>query len=369
MERYDVLVVGGGLAGSTAAQYASLGGVKTLLLDKKISIGEPVRCGEFIPANSELQNFFPPAKEGIEELFAIPANLVAQRIKLVHLFSPQGKVYEFPLEGYTVERKWFDKYLVEQAVKAGAVIKLGEKVIGLKEDQVITEKATYEARVIIGADGPSSLIRHLASFPANEEYAICAQYVMDNLDIQPEVMEMYSGKIAPGAYAWIIPKGINRANVGVGIRRRFAGQVSVHNLLKYFVSNFPYTSDKLAKGKILSPVTGLVPTGGSFKRIVKDNVLLVGDAAGQVLPVTGGGIPTAMLCGRIAGKVASGYLAGKFKLSDYDKLWRMELGRNFFFIWKVCKKFEWFLYSDFLLSLLLRILGTKGIEKLIKLQM
>lgn len=365
---YDVVVVGAGPAGSSTARYAALAGTKTLLLDKKIFVGEPVRCGEFIPANEELENFFPPAKKGIEELFNLPSNLVAQRIKLIRLFSPEGKIYKFPLEGYTVERKWFDKYLVEQAAKAGAIVKLGEKVVGIREQQVVTEKATYLAKVIIGADGPSSVVARSVSLPANTEYAICAQYLMDDLLIQSEVMEMFSGKIAPGAYAWIIPKGPRSANVGVGIRKRFSGQVSVQRLLKYFVSDFPYTSGKLAKGKILSFVTGLVPTGGSFGETVKGNILIVGDAAGQVLPITGGGIPVAMLCGRIAGKVAADYLAGKSQLSDYDQLWRNELGKNFFAVWNKCKKIEWFLSSDFVLSLLLRIIGTKGIEKLIKLQ-
>lgn len=367
MVNYDVIVVGAGPAGSSTARYSALGGAKTLLLDKKVNVGEPVRCGEFIPANSELQNFFSPAKKGIEELFNFPSNLITQKIEIVHLFSPAGKLYEFPLDGYTVERKWFDKYLVEEASKAGAIIKTGEKVIRLEENRVVTEKETYETKVIIGADGPSSMVAHCAGLPLNDEYALCAQYVMDDLAIEPEVMVMYSGKIAPGAYAWIIPKGKTCANVGVGIRRRFAGQVPLRGLLEYFVDGFPYTKDKFLKGRIVSFVTGLVPTGGSFKQTVKNNVLLVGDAAGQVLPITGGGIPTAMLCGRIAGKVVSGYLLGQCKLSDYEELWRKELGKNFFFIWRRCKRFEWLLYSNLALELFLKVLGKKGIEKLIKL--
>ncbi len=372
MVNYDVIVVGAGPAGSTAARYSALSGAKTLLLDKKINVGEPVRCGEFIPGSTELQKFFSAANQGIEELFNFPSpagqeELITQKIEIVHLFSPSGKIYQFPLKGYTVERKKFDKYLVKEASKAGATVRTGEKVTGLEKNKVITEKETYSAKVIVGADGPSSLVAHCANLPLNDEYALCAQYVMDDLAIESEIMVMYSGKIAPGAYAWIIPKSKTSANVGVGIRKRFAGKLSLRGLLEYFINGFPYTKGKFLKGRIVSFVTGLVPTSGSFGPTVKDNVLLVGDAAGQVLPVTGGGIPTAMLCGRIAGRVAGKYVLGECELSDYEKLWRKELGKNFFSAWHKCRKFEWFLHWDLTLDLFLRFLGTKGIEKLIKL--
>lgn len=363
---YDVVIVGAGPAGSLTARYAAQGGLQTLLLDKKNLIGEPVRCGEFTPAVNELRIFFPRAQE-LEEIFTFPKNLIAQDISSVRVFSPYGKVYEFPIQGYTVERKWFDKYLVEEAKKAGAIIKTGEKVVRLEENKVITEKGTYETKVIIGADGPSSLVAHFAGLPKNKEYALSAQYEMGDLKIDPSVMEMYAGKIAPGAYAWIIPKGEQRANVGVGIRRRFSGKESVIKLLKYFINHSP-ASRKVAQGKPLSFVTGLVPTGGPLPQTVKDNLLLVGDAAGQVLPITGGGIPTAMICGRIAGQVCVEYFHSSLPLHEYEKRWREELGAGFFRIWYLGKKLEWICHFDWGLELFIRILGDKGIEKAIKLQ-
>ena len=117
---------------------------------------------------------------------------------------------------------------------------------------------------------------------------------------------MYFGNVAPGGYAWVIPKK-EGANVGLGYSKRYArGELRL--LLGEFLKLRPMEAGKL-NGK-------MVPMSGPIPSTVKGNALVVGDAAGQVMAVNGGGIPIAMICGRIAGQVAADRIQGGSELSS-----------------------------------------------------
>ena len=137
-----------------------------------------------------------------------------------------------------------------------------------------------------------------------------------DLEAGEMVVEMFFGTIAPGGYAWVIPKG-DGANVGLGIQK--TGNVSLRKMLDKFLKT-------RGLGKIEQLSAGFVPISGPIPKTVKDNVLIVGDAAGQVMATNGGGIPISMICGRIAGNVIAQNFKDNTPLQKYEEEWRANVG-------------------------------------------
>jgi len=182
------------------------------------------------------------------------------------------------------------------------------------------------SQMIIGADGPNSVVSRAMGNPA-QEMGICLEYEMADVNIDPEAAEMYfSASFAPGGYAWIIPLGQDMANVGVGVRASYLSGERLSDILNRFISEHPIAREKLAEGETLAVMRGLVPAGGSSGVIQKGNMLLAGDAAGHVMATSGGGIPLAMVAGRIAGEVAAAHLKDKASLNSYSSRIREEFG-------------------------------------------
>ena len=150
---------------------------------------------------------------------------------------------------------------------------------------------------------------------------------MADVNIDPQAAEMYfSAHYAPGGYAWIIPLGQDMANVGVGVRASYLAGQKLPLILDRFIREHTIAAEKLAGGEVLAVMRGLVPAGGTVGAIQKGNMLLAGDAAGHVMATSGGGIPLAVVAGRIAGEVAIGQLQGKMPLADYPSRIREEFG-------------------------------------------
>src|SRR2546430_16620621 len=100
---YDVIVVGSGPAGGTAARYAARRGLKVLLVDKRKEIGVPVQCGEYVAHNEEVRSIFPDV-EGLEDLMAVPYHVREVDTPVIRIWSPKGRRYEVPFKGFTVRR-------------------------------------------------------------------------------------------------------------------------------------------------------------------------------------------------------------------------------------------------------------------------
>lgn len=330
---YDVLVIGAGPAGSIAAKHAALGGTNVLLIEKKSEIGAPKRCAEGV------------SKEGLADL-GIESNprWITKELDGVRLVSPNrttvwltSNEIELPEAGYILERKVFDKYMAMDAGRAGAEIKIKTLAHGMRKENdsyVVTcehmgELFEVKAKIVIAADGPESRVARWAGLntslkPKNMESGI--QFEMVGVDMEnKDVIEFYFGSVAPGGYAWIFPKGDDIANVGLGIVATATDKSAYEHLLE-FVANNPAT-------KNAQPVElniGGDPVGGMPKKIHADNLLVVGDAAGQVNPLTGGGIISGMKGGMHAGIVAAEAIADKDysakKLSKYDKECRADIG-------------------------------------------
>jgi len=363
---YDVIVVGAGPAGSTTAKYAASGGAKTLILEKRKRVGVPVQCGEFLPSVDEISDLAPKA-ENLHELFNIPEYLISRKTKSVRIISPNGKKFEFDFSGMVLERKLFDNYLAEQAVKAGAELVMETKVLGVERNNgtngtsgmstVVTSSGTYEGRIIVGADGPISTVARSMNMP-KPELSPCVNYEISGI-FEP-VVEMYIGSYAPGGYAWVIPKK-ETANVGLGVQRKFAKKINIKQLLDKFVDNLNITKS------IVNYSGGNDPSSGPVNETVKENVLLVGDSAGQVMASNGGGIPIAMLCGRIAGQVCSEQVnKNKISLTEYEKRWRSEVGETLSNSLKTKKLADMAFGSGMMIELAISKLGSRGMEQVVR---
>lgn len=308
--RTDILVVGAGPAGSSVAKYAAEKGASVVFVERRADVGVPVRCGEFIPSVDEIRDMFPGA-EDLEGTFDFPPSLKTREIEGIRLVDPKGRVTDLPFLGHTIDRDRYDQYLASEAVRAGAELIKGCRFEGIKDGKAVTNLGEIEYKVIVGADGPGSRVARTLGMPSNKNPypAVTAQA---KGDFEPYVV-MFFGGIAPGAYSWIIPKD-GRANVGVGFSPKFADGT----LSEYF--------DKFAKKndlRIMTRIEGkFVPSEGPIDRTVSGNGMVVGDAAGHVISVNGGGIPLALIAGRICGEVAADNVMNARPLGDYERIWR-----------------------------------------------
>ena len=309
MIRTDVLVVGAGPAGSVTARYAASKGIRVTMIERRNDIGVPVRCGEFIPSDDEIKGMFPNAGN-IDELFGIPGHLRLRDINAIRLTDPKMKATEIPFTGYTTDRDKFDKHLASLAEKEGTEIIRGCAFRRIENGVAKTSLGDIEYKVIVGADGPGSRVSRALGLPRPEEPypAVTAQA---RGDFDPVVV-MFFGGIAPGAYSWIIPKK-GQANIGVGFSPKFASG-TLSEFFDKFVNKHNFDVMSRTEGKY-------VPSRGPVRTTYAENGMTVGDAAGHVISVNGGGIPLAMIAGRICGGVAADNVIEGRKLMDYQTEW------------------------------------------------
>ncbi|MBS7638074.1 NAD(P)/FAD-dependent oxidoreductase [Candidatus Bathyarchaeota archaeon] len=334
-EEYDVVVVGAGPAGSTSARIAAEGGLKVLLIARNIEIGVPDKCGEFLPTLEEMRRLAPDAAD-LEQLFDPPGWCILNRTRYVRFNFNGMREITVPFRGVVVDRKLYDNHLAREAAREGVEISLLTSAIDLLPTggvlaRRVGERLEIRSRLVIGADGAYSLIARRAGLPVSRDpldYSVGYQYEMVDIEVDRDYVEMYfDRRYAPGAYAWIIPKGEDVANVGTGIRPPYMEKgLNIRDYLQNFLSHSP-ASMRLIRGEATAVKAGCIPVGGPMDRTALGKVLVVGDAAGHTLPTVGGGVPPALICGRIAGASAAEHLNEGGTLYSYEANWRKQIGR------------------------------------------
>jgi digeranylgeranylglycerophospholipid reductase len=355
---YDVIVIGAGPAGSTTAKYAARCGLNVLLVDKREQIGIPVRCGEYMPALNELRIMFPDV-EDLDELFEIVSTHYSRAMKGTYFYTPGKKVYKLDFKGFTVDRQTFDLALAQQAQAAGAVLLTNTTVTQVKDNHVFTDKGEFSAKVIVGADGPLSLVANCTGMRKPRRLAVAIR-----CDVEGDfgdVVKMYFGEAGPGGYAWIFPKK-NSANIGLGIQTNMTG-MSLNELLKRFLEAHGMTIEQAKEVTVKA-----IPVSGQVPQLVKENVLLVGDAAGHVMPCNGGGLPVAMICGRLAGWAIVAHITQGLPLTLYGLACQNQVGnvlRRGLLLKRIA---DICFHEKHLLEWSLRLVGAHGMHQILRCQ-
>lgn len=357
MERFDVVVVGAGPAGSTAARFAAQGGATTLLVDQRPEIGQPVQCGEFVPTPSELADLLgSPAV--VREAFEIPPDSILQSTSSMACVGPRGQRYQFPLEGYSVSRRTFDQRLAERAVAAGAELRHPLGVTRVRDGLVrFTTGSEVEASVIVGADGPISTVARGVDFRVDR--LLYRMITATTRGDYPPQIDLYFGSVAPGGYGWVIPKG-TEANVGLGVSELPRGW-TLSRLLERFL-------ELAALGEATDRTRWWVPIGPPPASAVKGRALFCGDAANLVMATNGGGIPTAMISGRDAGVAAAAHVQHGAPLVDYDRLWKAHLYEPLERGYRIKRFGDRVIHHDWLLALGMRYIGSSGLDAMMRMR-
>ena len=325
-ERYDVVVVGAGPAGSVTAKTAAEHGLDVLLIERNPEIGVPVKCAE-------------GASKEIEEFVSIDKKWICAEVRGANIYGPDGTKVVLSGEkmeevGYVLERRLFDKALAIEAARAGAEVRVKTEAYSVIEAngyvkgvnvRSMGENTRVSANIVVGADGVESKIGRLAGINTRlqpSDICVCAEFLMCDIELETDYSEFFLGsEIAPKGYAWIFPKGGDCANVGLCIGGDVSGEK--HRAINYLKA---FVRKRFPDGKTMAEMYGAVPLSGPIYESVADGLILVGDAARHVNPLTGGGILYAMQAGKIAGDVIAKALQennfSKDRLMEYDNRWR-----------------------------------------------
>ena len=334
---YDVVVVGAGPAGATAARFAAQGGLRVLLLDKKSELGTPMQCSGAISAAALAECAVPYDEEYIAEpIFGfLTYSSTGEENRLDYRAHGRAE----PL-GYVVDRKRFDRYLARMAVAQGADLWLKARATGFQRTagrisvkiERFGRNAEVGAKVLVGADGIMTQVGLWAGLQVAiplGDLASCWQYVVADVETYG-LLEIITGRAhAPGGYAWVFPKGHGLAEVGLGVSRTLTGSDARCHLERFMQHSF--MSERFSRARIVEVQGGGVPLAAALKQMVSDNVLVVGDAARHVNPITGGGIHMALRGGHIAGEfltevIQASAAYSREVLQGYQQRWQSQFG-------------------------------------------
>lgn len=329
--RFDVAVIGAGPAGSRTAAQAARAGLDVLLVEKRERIGFPVRCAEAVGP-----------REDVERFVALEPSVVSSPVNGVAVVAPDGRRFEREMRevGFIVDREIFDRRLAEAAAAAGVDVRTAHQATALLRENGraagirVKDLATgveYDApsSIVVGADGVESLSPRWAGLKKAyrpDEIFSCAQQLVEGIDVAGEKIEFHLGRrFAPGGYAWVFPKGPDRANVGVGINPLESSGVTAARYLDGFIGS------RCPSGKRTRLVVGGCVVARGLPSLAADGFVAVGEAANQNNPFSGGGIVNAlegadMAAEAIAAALARGDVSAK-TLGSYTKAWNRSTGK------------------------------------------
>ena len=327
MENYDVGIIGAGPVGGFVAGRIAEQGFNVAVLEKNNEVGKILNCAGLV--TSRVFDFLEINKK----------NVVQNKIKGANIHSPSNNILSIGgdrVHALAIDRCRFDKEIIKKSRDLGANVLLDNNVlsmqkVGNKIELKTSQNKEFTCNLLIGADGPFSKTRDRFVFPEPLEYVrgIGAEFV--DTDLDPGFAEIFVGNdLAPGFFAWIIPTNNSgteaRAGLCINKNASYSPKHYFDKLLKQ-----KNTQEFLKNAKLKKHIGGIIPFG-TLKKTFQSNVMLVGDAAAQVKPTSGGGIYPGLLCANHCSDVAIDALKKRdfssHFLKRYHKLWFNEIGRE-----------------------------------------
>lgn len=315
---YDLVVVGAGPAGTTVARLAAEAGCSVLVVDKRQELGAPVQCSGAVSRHALEEVGVAPDDEFVQEpIYGFQIYDEAGAATTIDYRHLKGDEYGAgpglrPL-GYVVDRRRFDRHLLTLAIRAGVDgwLKTEGRGYSADADGLATvrlrrfgRELSVRCRCVVGADGLQSQVGKWAGLRTHirlGELAACLQFVCEGVE-SDGLLEIVTGhRWAPGGYAWVFPKGHGYTEIGLGVTPNHT-PLSAEEHLRRFMSD-SFLAERFAGARVLEVQGGGVPLAAPLTTQFADRMILVGDAARHVNPITGGGIHTALSGGRIAAEV------------------------------------------------------------------
>lgn len=308
-EIFDAFVVGGAVAGSRTAQLIAETGKNVMLVEDNVNVGMPCKCTGLVSWR-------------IKELLpTLPEKLIFNVVQEARFHSPSGSsfVLKSTKPVYVLDRPGLDKYLFGLAEEAGVKTKVGERFLSYEvmDDyvEVETDKGKYKTRILVGADGANSSVGKQAKLAYPENYLVGVQTTASgNFD---KVELWFGSKVSPKFFAWVVPENENIARIGLATDR---------NASKYYEE---FLTSRI--GRLEKPDVGGVIRFGLMERTSDERIMVVGDAACQVKPYSGGGIIFSLIASQVCANAAMKALreknfSRKFFVENYDKKWKQKIG-------------------------------------------
>lgn len=302
----NISIIGAGPGGSYAAKLLADKGHNVTIYEDHPCVGIPVQCTGLVT-----KTFL--------DLHTINKEFLVNEMHKVRVIAPNKQEVDIPLTEYVLDRAKLDQTLCNEAVNAGAELKIHHRFVGIKDDKILLkhkgETIEKKTDIIIGADGPNSDVAKSTGIYGKRPMFIAHQVTIQG-HFDPETFVTYFGKWAPGFFAWVVPETEHIARVGLATNN------DTKNYFNTFIKEIP--------GKIVDVQAGPIPWYTGKETIEKDKrIFLLGDAAGLTKSTTGGGIITAMKSAKIlADCIESGESYTKSLKSLRRMLWLHNLIRK-----------------------------------------
>jgi geranylgeranyl reductase family protein len=292
-DSFDIVIIGAGFAGLVCARVAAERGLKVAVIEKKSEPGVQLHTTGII------------VKEAADELHIPPQ--FTRKVRGVRLYAPGLKQIDLESPGYyflATDTRGVLRWLAEEAERAGAILMFGQAFDGARRegDEILIDKPSVRARYLVGADGARSSVARCFGLGVNRRMLVGVEAEYEGIGgIDPDRLHCFlDSRLSPGYIGWAVP-GVGVTQVGLA--GRLGEKPGTESLAGKLDEVFDFSA-----ARIIERRSGPIPVGGAVHPFAAERVLLVGDAAGLVSPLTAGGIHPAFRYGRRAAQVISDHL-------------------------------------------------------------